>query len=878
MPIDGIAEGARLVLESPQAIHLLWLAPLLLWPVVGRGGRRPGPAAAVLRLIALAAIVLCAAGLAIEREVAADRLCVVVATDLSESDAEAAAALGEDWTGRLVRGLNVQDSLGALVFARHAEIVAWPASPPRPPARVPVTVDPSATRLSAGIESSLTLCPDGSERKVLLVSDGNETLGDARRAAELARQMGVRLYAAVPSTDGKQSVAIEKVLAPPLVREGSAFPLRVILRNSGEQPMRVALELAVEGTPAFADDLEVDPGLNVIEVPRQMSERGTYRISARITAPDGRVDEKGDLSISVAGPIRALVVTEQKSSALARALSVKDVELEFRKPGEIPDLTKLVDFHCVVLDDVPRAALRPGALEALETYVRKFGGGLIATGGTRSFGDKTYQKSALERVLPVSFIEQKPRPKERKPLGMFLVVDRSNSMTYSGSQRDVRDGEKMRYAKQAARALIDQLDEDDHVGVIAFDAEPYVIGGLRPLKDHRAQLLDRIDRLLPGGGTDFKEALEIAGAQLAADDLRVRHIILLTDGDSNRGAADHLPLIRTLSSIGISVTTLRIGLDDVNLEFLQQISKMTNGRFYHVQKLDELPQLLVRDAERAETGPEGKPPEKPDDGERPPTLGEPSEVMRGFSAADFPTILDPVKSQAKSGADVLLSVLGDGPQPLLATWQVGLGRTAAFPLDPEGPSGGRWVSWPGYAKLWSQLVRWAIREQAPWETRSSVHNVGDRQMLEVETLTEDVAGTIVAEVMVAPSKSVPVTLTPAEPRIFRAPLPPIPPGRYPVTLVRRQGDRVLSQSGDVIVVSATTAERGTSAELARNRPDVDLLRDVTARTGGAVDPDVATMLDRRQRTSSTRQSLGIWLLPLALGCLLGDVALRQRRR
>ncbi len=170
------------------------------------------------------------------------------------------------------------------------------------------------------------------------------------------------------------------------------------------------------------------------------------------------------------------------------------------------------------------------------------------TGGPRSFGDKAYQKSAVERILPVSLVEQQPKAKGRVPMGIFLVIDRSNSMGYNSRRHDVRDGEKMRYAREAALALVEQLRPEDRVGVIAFDSDPYVLGPLRTLSEQRAALEDRIARLVPGGGTDFKAALEIATAQLVQSGLKTMHIILMTDGDTNRGAADHAAVIQAMCS------------------------------------------------------------------------------------------------------------------------------------------------------------------------------------------------------------------------------------------------------------------------------------------------------------------------------------------
>ena len=275
----------------------------------------------------------------------------------------------------------------------------------------------------------------------------------------------------------------------------------------------------------------------MFEVPYQLHERGSFQVAARLVGEGAAADERREVSLAVAGPIRALVIGHRRESALASALRLREVDVEFRDPAAFPKLEDLLQYHCVILDDVARKELPDSALEALETYVKKFGGGMLMTGGPRSFGDKAYQKSAVERILPVNLVEQQPKGKGRAPMGIFLVIDRSNSMGYNSRRHDVRDGEKMRYAREAALALVEQLRPEDRVGVIAFDSDPYVLGPLRPL----VRAAGRCSRTAspgwcPGGGTDFKAALEIATAQLVQSGLKTLHIILMTDGDTNRGA------------------------------------------------------------------------------------------------------------------------------------------------------------------------------------------------------------------------------------------------------------------------------------------------------------------------------------------------------
>lgn len=845
--------------------------------------RRRSAIAAVLRLAALAAVAAAVCGLAVETHEGAQELCIVLSQDLSASVGEPGQRFEADLMRELVPRLRSTDRLGAVAFARQAEVVAWPAAPPRPPSFSGVKLDPSATRLASGIELAAPLCPEGSEKKIVLVTDGNETIGEARRAAALAREEEARVYVEVPGAGRVAGLSFEKLTAPPLVREGSVFPLRAVVRSGFAQPKNGTLDIFLNGQLAAHEALRFDPGINVFEVPYQLHERGSAELAARLYGEGLTTEERREVSLAVAGPIRALVVSHSRDSALAKALRLREVDLEFRDPASFPELEELLQFHCVILDDVPRKELSDAALEAIESYVKNFGGGFLMTGGPRSFGDKAYQKSPVERVLPVNLVEQQPKAKRRAPMGVFLLIDRSNSMGYNSRRHDIRDGEKMRYAREAALALVGQLRPEDHVGVIAFDSDPYVLGPLKTLAEHRSVLEDRIARLVPGGGTDFKAALEIATAQLVQSALKSLHVILLTDGDTNRAAADHAAVVQAMNRLGISVTTIRIGDDDVNLEFLQQISRDTGGHFYHVENIELLPQLIVSDtrqvrAEKEKGDSSGSNEDKPSSSGAPrrPARGEATEVVRGLADQEFPLVREVPPSKLKNGADLVLYVDNEGrKQPLLATWLYGLGRAAAFPFDPTQPEAAGWAAWPGFAKLWSQLVRWAIREEAPWETKQSVRFRDGAPFLELQTFDDIGEGDLEAQIFTSPERSVSLALTPVMPRIYRAPLPPLPAGKYALLLTRRAGKRVLGQKRDVLAIEASSDEAAT-AELARKLPDLELLREITAETGGSLNPTIDELVARHGAKRVVRHPLDWLLVPLALVLLLGDIALRMR--
>ncbi|MGH7859789.1 MAG: hypothetical protein ACREQY_20880, partial [Candidatus Binatia bacterium] len=118
-------------------------------------------------------------------------------------------------------------------------------------------------------------------------------------------------------------------------------------------------------------------------------------------------------------------------------------------------------------------------------------------------------------------------------------------------------------------------------------------------------------------------------------------------------------------------------------------------------------------------------------------------------------------------------------------------------------------------------------------------------------------------------------LVPVAPRLFRAPLPPLPPGRYALLLSRSREGKPIAQKRDVLLLDASLEEEG-KAELARRLPDLDLLREITADTGGSLNPGIDEITRRRGATQVVRYRLDHWLIPLALALFLGDIWLRRR--
>ena len=843
---------------------LLALAAVPLFALFARGAR----AAAVLRSVAAVAVVLALAGLFVERPRPEAGTCVVAAIDESASVRGAAAARAREFLGQVVPALRREDLLGSVVFAARAHVVTHPGAGATavddlvPGAASDLTgLETGDTDIAAALAAAAPLCPEGKQAALLLFSDGNETTGSALAEAALIEPR-VPIYPVVPAEQALPAATIRRVLAPALAPEHTILPLEAVIESRAPEALPAALKLTVNGEALAALPLDVAPGLSVVGLPYRLRSAGQYLLETELLLDRDQAQPTAPMrtSITVTRPLRVLLVSERASPVVASALGERGMQVEVVPPpafaARVPHLGS---YHVVVLDDVARAAFSDAELSALHDWVAA-GGALVATGGEHLFGDAGFSGTPFERILPVELRSQTPEPQEREPIALYLVIDRSNSMGYSSTQPMLSNGEKMEYAKRAALAVLEQLGPRDLVGALAFDSLPKEIGPLRPAGTSRAELAQRIQQIQYGGGTDFKDALDIARRNLIESGARVRHIILLTDGDTNRGAEDHVQLISALARAEITVTTIRIGSDTINLDLLNTISSATGGEFHHVENVHALPQLMIRDTQRLLDA-------SPERGVLPTRIGDGGGILAGLSEAELPPVTRFALTQPKHGAEMrLYAERGDRHDPLLATWQYELGRVAAVPIDFQAGAA-EWPAWSGFGKLWSQLVLWAAPRGLAGDRHLEVERRREGTIVRLETMV-DGDGPFVLRL----GGSGDVLLRPTGRRTFTATLPGLRSGVHPAILVAPSPDGPTEERIELTVPARSVSGREARA----TAPNRAFLAQLAALTGGKVDPDAAAIFAARPGVRHEHMPLAAYLVPLALLLIVLDIALRRR--
>lgn len=171
--------------------------------------------------------------------------------------------------------------------------------------------------------------------------------------------------------------------------------------------------------------------------------------------------------------------------------------------------------------------------------------------------------------------------KHRPPVNVAIVLDKSGSMT----------GEKIEQAKEAALMVMDRLERDDIVSLVAYDSTVRVVVPATRLTD-RAAVSSAIRRIQAGGTTALFAGVSKGAAEVREflAPHRVNRIILLSDGLANVGPSspgDLAELGASLIKEGISVTTIGLGLG-YNEDLMAQLAFNSDGNHLFAESAYDL--------------------------------------------------------------------------------------------------------------------------------------------------------------------------------------------------------------------------------------------------------------------------------------------------
>src|SRR5215204_4386504 len=235
--------------EAPLAL-LLFIPAFLMTLILHLAARRRVGAgrrrfALVLRSLLLAALVLGLAGLQIVLPV--NRLATVFVVDLSDSIGSA----GREDALAFVRGaLEVMpdgDVAGIVAFGKEALVERLPSDVEEID-RIASTPVRSASDVGAALRLASALFPDDAQKRIVLLSDGNDTTGAGQAEAAIAAARDVRIETRLIGFGQTDEVLVERIITPSTSNLGDSVEVIAEVRSSVAQPATV--RLFANGAPA----------------------------------------------------------------------------------------------------------------------------------------------------------------------------------------------------------------------------------------------------------------------------------------------------------------------------------------------------------------------------------------------------------------------------------------------------------------------------------------------------------------------------------------------------------------------------------------------------------------------------------------------------
>ncbi|MFN4259400.1 MAG: VWA domain-containing protein [Gemmataceae bacterium] len=640
-----------------------------------------------------------------------------------------------------------RDQAGVIVFGRRPRLELPPSDAIFEFKEVASTIDSNYTDIGAAIQLALASFPEGTGKRIVLISDGNENLGNAEEQARRARHNGAQIDVVplAPDYQKENEVLVEGVEAPRQTEQGARLPIRVLIRNNNPLPVigTLTLRQIIDGTASIVGGkplrIRLLPGPNSIPFQQEVKkEEHSYTYEA-IFQPEGIEANGKD------GPLEPLVgdrPQNNRATAHVVARGQRRILLVEAKAGEhqfliqrlqaVPDdkykifpvtvdmlpqnkaelAVFLSNFDCVIMANVAASDVEAGDVggeriaatiteeqqEVIRSNTHDQGCGLIMIGGPNSFGAGGWQGTAVEKALPVD-CELKSIKVQGKS-GLVLIMHAS----------EMADGN--RWQKEIAKLAIRKLSAADMVGVQQFDW-----GGMKwhipfqEIGDQRGALLAKVDSMSPGDMPDFNPGMQMAYQTLMdpRHELSSRHIIIISDGDP---APPNQQLLAQMAG-KVTCTTVGVATHGAPQDrVLNNIAKATGGRFYNVKNPRALPAIYLKETRLISqsyiyTNQNGFEPQLrfrsgPTDG-----LNPPLQPLYGF-----------VRTTLKPSALVEMPIegppVGDQRFPILAYWQYGLGRAVAFTSDARSSRDllawdRDWAASDMYLKFWQQVLDWSLR-------------------------------------------------------------------------------------------------------------------------------------------------------------------------
>ena len=553
----------------------------------------------------------------------------------------------------------------------------------------------SATALADALKYTASLFENKQTSKIVVVSDGLETDGDALISLhEIISEGTVVDTVLFPKEDVADIQIVSATVTQTDIVIGESFGIDLLIRsNSTENEEAAILRLYDNGKLYGETIIGIQNGVNEFSVSHTFSERGMHELTFEIVTDYELFGEPlGDFTklnnsyctyVNIEEFENILIIERYENEAatlkdiLSSTKNVTDMSVEEDVALFPQTIEEMAAYEQIILCNIAYSDMPAGFESLLNRYVYELGGGLFTVGGENDYDSDgkliphAYNRQDIENseflkhMLPVNVVDYTP------PIAVMLVVDTSLSMKSTG---------KLEAAINGAEVCLDALHDRDFCGIVSFSSASSERLSVLPVSQ-RETISESIKKIAEeaGGGTIFSDAIMKAGRALSViNNVERKHIILITDGKPGDSYDDYKRYIEDNVADGITMSLLTIGMDDAKqIAEMQKAASEGGGKFYNVNNVSSIAGTMYKDLTE-EAIPEiqyGK--------EFKPIVKDKSTIFSGIDSIAIPSLTGYYGTVAKKGASVPL--MGEYV-PIYAVHKYGKGTVGSFMCD----IGGEW--------------------------------------------------------------------------------------------------------------------------------------------------------------------------------------------
>ncbi len=814
-----------------------------------------------------------------------ENVAVMFVMDKSHSIPEDRRLAAEAYVRKTIDKAGRDDRVGVITFDGRADVDLIPS---RGGARdltkgigFGMTVQPDATNIAAGVRLALAALPEGFKRRIVLLTDGNQNVGNLEEEIGAATASGVAIDVVALKYSHENEILLDRIVVPTQAGKDTRLPVRIIAKS--KKPTRAKLTLYHNGQTVPLSDTESEVELDgdmrptVIKTSVEVFSGGFHIFDARLSPPDKKADQIMENNRATAfsfvneqGGVLLLAREDERADhdLLLAALKREKVAVTLETVENLDiDLSTLQQYGVVILSNLSAETFTGEQHQALASYVRDSGGGLIMIGGNESFGAGGWIGKPVEEVSPVYF---DIRQKKVMPKGALVIIMHSCESPQGND-----------YGEKAAIATVETLSSRDYLGVITYN---YSVGGanwdvpLEELKD-KSTVIKKMKNLQIGDMPDFRTTMQMAVdglLQAKAKGASQLHMILISDGDPQ---APGDAIINQMKDNKITASTVGIGYGGAHCmePTLIDIARRTSGdarKFFRCTNPRTLPQIFVKEAKvirRSLISEESFTP----------ALAQfDVQTVQGIADGPMPKLGGLVLTEPKNDSIVPLvrKNKDEKDDPLLAYWRCEMGKMAVFTSGMWKKWGAGWAEWEKFGRFWAQLIHWCMRQSSGQDFDVSTRLEGNTGKVVIEALKKDasylnflqIAGRLVPPDM---QNIKPLQLVQTGPGQYEASFDVVDTGNYLINLQYTDQDKTTG----LILSGLSVPYSQEFRELQTNTP---LLERIVTRSGGrklAMDPLKDKVFDPAGLPpAQMQQPVWRWVITwLLIPLFLLDVAVRR---